>query len=240
MERLNRLVVDSSDAITDLCTLGVQYPTDKSPYSKADWLPIRHPYTAIYDLIFSQRRYDPLVIGETGIYYNMSTHIWRQYFPRATIYGWDVNPKSIENALSHHLCRCQYGIVDMNNPQSVYAALNDCKTEFDVLIDDSSHLFEHQLTFMRVAFRFLKPGGVLIVEDVKGEYGEDRFREELRPIYPYFASGMFVEAKHQNTNNTDDRMIVLFRNQVPAPSFNIFPPVTESPLLTEARERLTP
>lgn len=34
MERINHLTVDSTDSITDLCLLGAQYVTDKSPYTK--------------------------------------------------------------------------------------------------------------------------------------------------------------------------------------------------------------
>ncbi|MDR3441046.1 methyltransferase domain-containing protein [Telmatospirillum sp.] len=237
MERLNRLSIDSSDAVTDLCILGAKYPTDKSPYSILPFDTTRHPYTAIYDLLFAQKRYSPLVIGESGIYYNMSTHLWKAYFPHATFYGWDLNPKAIENANGHHLERCQYGIMNMGDANSIFSVLSACNTEFDILIDDSSHLFEHQVLFAQIAYRFLKPGGVLIVEDVKGENTHSMYEAELKSVFPYFSLGMFIDAKHCSTSSTDDRVIALFRNQEPAPLISA-PAVNEPPLVAEAIARI--
>ena len=237
MERINRLVIDSSESITDLCVFGAQYPTDKSPYSTLATDNTRHPYTAIYDMLFSHIRYNPIVIGESGIYYNMSTHLWRAYFPRATFYGWDLNPKAIENAQQHYLERCQYGIMNVGDARSIFSTLSACNTEFDILIDDSSHLFDHQVLFVKVAYRFLKPGGIMVIEDVKGEYPAADFAEQLKEVFPYFSSASFIEAKHVNTHSSDDRLLVLFRNNVPAAAVQA-PAVAVPPLLTEARDRI--
>ena len=53
--KINKLIIDSSNSITDLCKLGVKNPTDKSAYVKDDLH--RHAYMAIYDLLFMNLRY---------------------------------------------------------------------------------------------------------------------------------------------------------------------------------------
>jgi hypothetical protein len=54
--KINSITIDSSNSITELCTLGVKYPTDKSPYNTDDNLH-KHAYTAIYNLLFSNLKY---------------------------------------------------------------------------------------------------------------------------------------------------------------------------------------
>ena len=63
--KINKLIIDSSDSITDLCKLGVKYPTDKSPYVVHDGH--RHPYMAVYDMLFMSLRYKPIKFAEGGI-----------------------------------------------------------------------------------------------------------------------------------------------------------------------------
>ena len=56
---INKLVIDSTQAITELCVLGAQHRTDKSPLSSPlakiveNPIDYAHGYTAIYDFLFS-------------------------------------------------------------------------------------------------------------------------------------------------------------------------------------------
>jgi hypothetical protein len=245
MEKLNRLVIDASDAITDLCVLGVQYPTDKSPYVSA--LEVGHPYSAVYDFLFSARRYEPLHVGEIGVAANMSFHIWRAYFTRAMLYGFDCFDLQIENARSHHLPNVEYIKLNMNEPDSIFNGLNSAKTYFDVLIDDSTHAFHHQIWFIQIGLAFMKPGGMMCIEDVFCEWDEERYNEALRPYFKYFSSGLFVKTNHSQRPNVpppdatppyynNDKLIVMFRNEVPAPMRAPLPP--PYPLLDASRQRL--
>ena len=44
--KINSIVIDSTNSITELCLLGVKYPTDKSPYNSDKNLH-KHAYTSI-------------------------------------------------------------------------------------------------------------------------------------------------------------------------------------------------
>jgi hypothetical protein len=71
---ISRLVIDSTDAKTDLCELGKVCGTDKSPYNTVRH---RHPYTAVYSMILA-----PLMLKQV----KMRDHPWHAKFavPAAT------------------------------------------------------------------------------------------------------------------------------------------------------------
>lgn len=224
MDRINRIAVDTTHAITDLCVLATEFPTDKSAFHvQPGHTPHRHPYTAVYDMLFATRRYDPLVFGELGVLDNMSMHVWRGYFPNATLYGFDAFPDKIEAARQAALPRTHYALADVGNRRSLFDAFNDTGRAFDVLIDDSTHLFDHQILFIGVALEFVRPGGMVIVEDVFRGWDETRYCAALQPVYPYFSSGTFIETNHAQAYSAgnvepyynNDKLLVLVRNETP-------------------------
>jgi hypothetical protein len=248
MDRINRLVIDSSGAVSDLCVLGAEYPTDKSPYNFLEGQDVaRHCYTAVYDLLFAARRFEPIVLGEIGIASNMSMHMWRAYFPNALLFGFDYAQHWIDRAVSHGLARTYYGIADMNSPLSLFNALSETRQTFDILIDDSTHAFQHQISFIEVATHFIKPGGMLIVEDVFKGWDEARYHEALLPYHQYFLTATFMEMVHVNRHSpgteephyNNDKLLVLVRNQQPPPRRHA--PLVQNPrLVAEALARPLP
>jgi len=210
--------------VTDLCVLATEYPTDKSPYHYSGGQVVhRHPYTAVYDLLFGARRHEPLVLGELGILDNMSMHVWRKYFLAATLFGFEISPNKIAAARAAMLPNTHYALADVKDRASLFFALNEIRTLFDILIDDSTHLFEDQLTFIEVGAGFMKPGGMLIVEDVFRGWEDKHYCDALRPYHRYFSSGTFIDAKHEQSYSggdaepyyDNDQLLVLIRNHVP-------------------------
>ena len=219
MIKINRLVLDASASMTDLCTLGARYGTDKSPYSST-WH--HHPYTAAYDLLFASMRYRPIVLGELGILDNKSMHLWRHYFPQATLYGFEYDQAKIDLAKAENIPGSHYSKADVSNKESMFNAFNDVGRMFDILIDDSTHFFEHQIKFVEVSVDFVGPGGILIVEDVFRGWGDARYTEALAPLLDLFSSATFIETNHDKAysggNTTipyfdNDKLLVLHRNQ---------------------------
>lgn len=218
MDQIGRLTIDSTAAKSDMCQLGANFGTDKSPYSTTHH---RHAYTAVYDLLFASRRFDQLVLGELGILDNMSMHVWRSFFPLATLHGFEYFDEKITAARSHRLPRATYRHVDVGSTQSIFHALNEVGTLFDILIDDSTHLFEHQINFVKVAVDFLKPGGIVVVEDVFRGWDEARYSTSLADVLAFFTSAIFIETNHDNAIShgdvepyyNNDKLLVMFRNQ---------------------------
>ena len=212
--RIEKLVVDSTDSVTDLCRLGVKHPTDKSPYNESDSLH-KHPYTAVYNLLFSYMRYNPIVLGEIGILDNMSMLCWREYFPNATLYGYEYSEMRLQKALSDKLSNTVYSKMDVKDVESIQEGLQS--TMFDIIIEDSTHEFNDQIRFANIAYKHIKPGGFLIIEDIFREESEQRYVDALADISKYFSSMTFIVTEHKNKHSpgwNNDKLLVLNRNNV--------------------------
>ena len=220
MARFNSLVIDSTASLSDLCRLGAQFGTDKSPYSANAYH--RHPYSAIYDLLFSGMRNKPINFGELGILDNASMKMWRSYFPSADLYGFEYFEEKIAQARKDSLEKTIYISTDVSSLASLQRAFASTSTWFDVLIDDSTHLFEHQILFAHAAVDFVKPGGLIIIEDIFRGWDEERYSDALLEIGPYIDWASFIDARHDKAYSEgtvepyfdNDKMLVLRRNGV--------------------------
>ena len=91
-----------------------------------------------------------------------SIRMWSKFFPNAQIHGLDINPAT-------HLDggRVKTYIVDQSSAESLDAFKKQtADVLFDVIIDDGSHIAEHQqITISRLWDR-LRPGGLYFIEDL--------------------------------------------------------------------------
>lgn len=212
--KIQNLIIDSTNAISDLCELGIKHPTDKSPYNASDSLH-KHPYTAVYNLLFSYMRYNPIVLGEIGILDNMSMKCWREYFPNATLYGYEYAQQRLDKAIGDNLSNSVYTNMDIKNTSSISEGLSS--RMFDILIEDSTHEFDDQIRFANIAYKHIKPGGFLIIEDVFREESEQRYVDALGGTSKYYSSMAFIVTEHKLKHSpgwNNDKLLVLNRNDV--------------------------
>ena len=211
---INKLVIDSTDSRTILCDLGVKYPTDKSPYNVGSSSGHRHAYTAVYDLLFSSLRNRPLSVGEIGIESNHSMMCWREYFPLAQLVGWEYYPDKITKALDDELVNTRYIHMDVGSEASIADGFRYAVSEFDIIIDDSTHGFDDQMRVLKFVHEYLKPGGYFIIEDIFKERPESDYESALAPYMRYYTSATFIEADHVNKDSgtwNNDKLLVLVR-----------------------------
>jgi SAM-dependent methyltransferase len=212
---INKLIIDSTFSRTALCDLGVKYPTDKSPYNVGSSSGHRHAYTAVYDLLFSSWRNLPITLGEIGIEGNYSMMCWREYFPEASLVGWEYHPYKITKALDDMLDRTQYFFMDVTSEASISEGFSKPNCMFDIIIDDSTHNFEDQIRILKHVHRFIKPGGYFIIEDIFKSRPEGDYAAALEPLFKYYQSAVFVEADHENKDSgvwNNDKLLILVRN----------------------------
>jgi len=213
--KINSIIIDSSNSITDLCLLGKKYPTDKCPYNEDGNLH-KHAYTAIYNLLFSSIRYKFIRLGEIGILDNNSMKMWREYFPYAELYGYEWEDILLERAREDKLLNTNYIKMDISDCHSIEEGLEPMM--FDVLIDDSTHQFEHQINFINTACKYVASGGMLIVEDIFINADEEKYRKRLHHLREYFSSATFIFAEHilkYSPGWNNDKLLVLHRNYIP-------------------------
>jgi autotransporter strand-loop-strand O-heptosyltransferase len=127
---------------------------DKSTY---------HEYDRIYPIFLEKWRNESINIFEIGIEYGKSMKIWENYFPFANIWGMDI-----EN--TYNSPRCNVFIGDQSKIEDLRNISNKIP-ECELIVDDGSHVPEHQLkTFNHLFRNVLKPGGVYIIEDIECSY----------------------------------------------------------------------
>jgi hypothetical protein len=219
--KINSLKIDSSKSITDLCLLGKKYPTDKSPYNTENYLTEngsghRHPYTAVYDLLFSSLRHKNIKLAEIGILDSMSLLMWRDYFPYAELYGFDICSDSLENCKSLEIKNCYLSYIDVEDESSIVDNLKKFG-KYDIIVEDSTHEFEDQIRLCNVAHNFLNVGGILIIEDIFRSFDEKQYFERLENVLKYYSSIYFINTEHDLKFSPDwdnDKLLILIRNEI--------------------------
>ena len=210
---INKLIIDSTNAETDLCKLGVIFPTDKSPYNCSPELH-KHSYTAIYDFLFSSIRNRDLVMCEIGILDNKSINCWRNYFPNAAIYGFEYNSFLIDNARKENLNNVFYDLIDVKDPNSIDNAFSKQNQLFDIIVEDSTHIVQDQLNVICISHKYLKDGGYLIIEDIFKDCDLNVYSEFLNNPNNKFSSCFVVDANHSLCDSkgwNNDRLLILIK-----------------------------
>jgi SAM-dependent methyltransferase len=140
-------------AFDDLTRLAAGTRTDKGTRG--------HYYTEIYDVFFLPLRDKAEKILEIGIASGDSLKIWRDYFPKATVYGIDIVPKTELDS-----DRIKTFVADQANRSQLESFVDRSGGFFDIIIDDGGHHMIHQQVSLGFLFKYLRPGGYYIIEDL--------------------------------------------------------------------------
>jgi hypothetical protein len=133
--------------------LGVRFNTDKSS--------THHDFLDLYEERLTKFRNEPVILFEFGVYNGGSLQMWSEFFPRATIVGGDVSTEPYRD-LGPRIC-VRHG--DASNPEFLARLLAEFGRP-DIVIDDASHRWDHQIATLQFLFPSLVPGGIYIVEDI--------------------------------------------------------------------------
>ena len=122
-------------------------------------------YGDIYDRHFSPFRDQKINILEIGVLRGGSMRMWEKYFPKANIFGIDIN----EGCQQFESDRTKIFIGD----QSDVSFLRNIKAKIpkiDILIDDGSHRAKDQKTTFEEMYYHVRKPGVYLIEDVELNY----------------------------------------------------------------------
>lgn len=215
---IQHIVMDMTGAYTELCHLGRQAGTDKSPYNTCIGKH-KHPYTAIYDMILSPLRHKSIHFAEIGIAYGDSAAMWFNYFSNpAKLYFFDYKDEPIQCMKNMNLSPEPYlGLMDVSIDGDITRGLKTAIGDelFDIILDDSSHVFEDQIRIIREAWPFIKPGGMLIVEDINRSWAENDFEKAIRDILRECSLAYFVVCNHEerfSPGYNNDKILVLVKS----------------------------
>ena len=113
-------------------------------------------YIELYETLFLKFRNEPISMVEIGVQNGGSLETWAEYFPNATnIIGLDINEQ----------CRA----LSFNDPR-IKTYIQDAKTSipgnYDIIIDDGSHVSNDMIEQFKAWFPYLKDGGIYVIEDI--------------------------------------------------------------------------
>lgn len=125
-------------------------------------------YLGYYDSIFSDLRDLPLSMLEIGVQNGGSLETWSEYFKFGQRFvGCDIDPKC--GSLKYDDPRISIVVGDANAAAS-FQAICAISPDYDIVIDDGSHVSMDILTSFVNYFPLVKPGGLYIVEDTHTLY----------------------------------------------------------------------
>jgi 23S rRNA U2552 (ribose-2'-O)-methylase RlmE/FtsJ len=157
-----------------------------------------HNYSHIYYNLFGHFRNDCKLILEVGINKGGSLRLWRKFFKNAKIYGADINPKTF---FSEKNIETLY--VDQLNRKSIEILMKKINLKnFDIIIDDGLHTPKANFNLFSIAFKYLRDGGIYIIEDVETALLEN---------YNYFFRNFNLEIIILKNNSSHNNNLCIIR-----------------------------
>lgn len=143
----------------NLQDLGKKYQTDKYDNNHSH---LGESYLDVYEKYFSNFKNININFLELGVKGGHSLRMWKEYFPKAKIYGVDFNPDCIR----HEEERIKIEICGQDDPK----ILKLSEEKFDIILDDASHINSLSVSSFNLLFPKLKDGGFYIIEDLGNSY----------------------------------------------------------------------
>ena len=197
---------------SDLCLIGQKYDTDKTPLRiNVNSLRHAHPYTLYYNSIFNHIKNYYLNILEFGILKGSSLLMWKEYFYNSKIVGLDNNTYYINKMKEQNF---DVSFVDVNDENNISSSLKNLNMMFDIIIEDTTHQIEDQIRVIKNTVEYLKPGGVIIIEDIFLNNNENDYYEKLGETLNEFQNYYFITLDHENKYSegwNNDKLFVLIK-----------------------------
>ena len=155
-----------------------------------------HTYIDIYDSYLKKFNYQCNLL-ELGCAYGESLLMWEDYIHTGLVLGiqLQIHPKLAENIQKYQLNVVDASCTDPRLP-NLLTDLN-----FDIIIDDASHLIEDQITAFNNLKHLVSPGGLYIIEDIQNL---DKDRDKLQNLHQNFT----IHDNRHVKNRYDDVLIV--------------------------------
>ena len=134
-------------------------------------------YTQYYENLFRGIRNNVTKVLEIGVETGRSHRLWLEYFPKATIYGFDIFKFGVDEFHklqegNPYLDRSIMFEGDQESVDDLEKFLELHGGDFDIIIDDGGHTMRQQQISLGVLFDAVKSGGYYIIEDLHTCSGE--------------------------------------------------------------------
>lgn len=200
----------------DLHALMQQCGTDKAG----------HRFDLPYGGLFAHRRDSVLKVLEIGVKSGGSLRLWEQYFPNAKIVGLDIDPACRAYASE----RSKVFIGDAYNPTFMRSVLAQVGGDFDLIVDDGSHISDDQVIALKLLWPALRAhGGIFAVEDTHAHIKYSKYKNKDGK-YPTMAGMMLTRLRSRLRKDKAVEgapgicvyggIVLLIKNNETIPTFN--------------------
>lgn len=149
--------------MSDLQQIGLKYHTDKADSNHTFK---GQTYLDVYEQYFEPIRFTAERVLELGVLDGRSLKTWRDYFLIAEAWGIDINPAAKQD----YGPRIHVETGSQDDPETIARCAPG--QQFDVVIDDGSHLVVHLLKSYELLWPRVKPGGWYVMEDMNCSYND--------------------------------------------------------------------
>ena len=133
--------------------IGLETGTDKATY---------HEYLDFYEKVLPKSNFSGRLL-EIGVLDGSSLLMWHKYYPKAEIIGIDIENRGLQLD----------GVTILQMDSKDIQALKELG-EFDIIIDDGSHLtLDQQISFYWLYYNQLNKAGWYIIEDIHTSFRPD-------------------------------------------------------------------
>ena len=133
---------------------------------------IAHGYAKIYEKYLKEHKEKNLNIIELGSFYGNASAAFYFYFKNSQIYSADINP----DMYLYRSKRLTNFFTDTSSRSSIERNILRKNIQYDLIIEDASHMLKDQIISLFILFKSLKPGGFFIIEEI--DFPEKR--EDMR------------------------------------------------------------
>lgn len=161
--------MDDFRATASLDLLGIRSGTDKSR--------LRHDYLRHYEPSIAHLRNEPITLLEIGVHNGASLDVWESYFPKARIVGVDISPVTKREE------RDRVQIVIGSQADADFLHKVGAEFKPDIIVDDGSHIPEHQIISFNALIGHLNHAGQYICEDVGPGLASEFFLEMAPRVF---------------------------------------------------------
>jgi ubiquinone/menaquinone biosynthesis C-methylase UbiE len=136
-----------------------------------------HGYSKFYEKYFFELKNNNINILEIGSFYGNSSAALFFYFRNANIYGGDINPDMFKYSSK----RVINFFIDSSKKSSIDENIISREVNFDIIIEDASHMLRDQIISLFMLFKILNPGGYFIVEELDFPETKENMRINQSP-----------------------------------------------------------
>ena len=132
------------------------------PYKRKNNKITAHGYAKFYEDLFKPLKDKSLKILEIGSFYGNASAALFFYFRNSLIYSADINPDMYKYKGS----RLNNFFVDSSSKESIVKNILNQNIEFNIVIEDASHMLKDQIITLFMLFPKIKKGGIFIIEEI--------------------------------------------------------------------------